>query len=103
MASMVSFVMLPEGEKIDTRVLQEKMKAIQKEREEKLAHILKDRLNRYIKGDKGLYNKINLRFNGSTVQLMESICFRQVAKEIILFCLSEFAMEGKLILLLSNC
>ena len=36
-ASMVSFVMLPKGEQIDTRVLQEKMKAIQKEREEKLA------------------------------------------------------------------
>ena len=79
MASMVSFVMLPEGEQIDTRVLQEKMKAIQKEREEKFAHILKDRLNWYIKGDKGLYNKLNLRFNSSIVQLMESICFRQVA------------------------
>ena len=35
--SMVSFVMFPEGEQINTRVLQEKMKAIQKEREEKLA------------------------------------------------------------------
>ena len=34
-ASMVSFMMLPKGEQIDTRVLQEKMKAIQKEREEK--------------------------------------------------------------------
>ena len=66
-ASMVSFVMFPEGEQINTRVLQEKMNAIQKEREEKLAYILKDRLNRYIKGDKGLYNKLNLRFNGSTV------------------------------------
>ena len=80
-ASMVSFMMLPEGEQIDTKVLQEKMKEIQKEREEKLAQILKDRLNRYIKGDKGLYNKLNLRFNGSIVQLMESICFRQVATD----------------------
>ena len=103
MDSMVSFMMFPKGEQIDTMVLQEKMKAIQKEQEEKLAQILKHHLNWYINGDKGLYNKINLRFNGSTVQLMESICFRQVAKEIILFCLSEFAMEGKLILLLSNC
>ena len=35
-ASMVSFMMLPEGEQIDTRVLQEKMKFVEKERQEKL-------------------------------------------------------------------
>ncbi|CAI9115341.1 OLC1v1016224C3 [Oldenlandia corymbosa var. corymbosa] len=52
MASMASMEIFTEGEEFDTRKLQEKMRVIQKEREEKLAQILKDRLNLYIQGNK---------------------------------------------------
>ncbi|XP_010537262.1 PREDICTED: chaperone protein dnaJ 10 isoform X2 [Tarenaya hassleriana] len=52
MASMASLDIFTEGEQLDTRKLQEKMRAVQKEREEKLAQILKDRLNQYVQGNK---------------------------------------------------
>ncbi|KAK4484022.1 hypothetical protein RD792_011236 [Penstemon davidsonii] len=51
MASMASDV-FSEGEEFDTKKLQEKMRIVQKEREEKLARILKDRLNVYVQGNK---------------------------------------------------
>ncbi|KAL3830574.1 hypothetical protein ACJIZ3_019376 [Penstemon smallii] len=51
MASMASDV-FTEGEEFDTKKLQEKMRTVQKEREEKLARILKDRLNVYVQGNK---------------------------------------------------
>ncbi|XP_047980562.1 chaperone protein dnaJ 10-like [Salvia hispanica] len=52
MASMASMDVFTEGEEFDTKKLQEKMRSIQKEREEKLAGILKDRLNVYVQGNK---------------------------------------------------
>ncbi|KAL0016672.1 hypothetical protein SO802_003741 [Lithocarpus litseifolius] len=47
MASMASQDIFTEGEQFDTKKLQEKMRVVQKEREEKLAQILKDRLKKY--------------------------------------------------------
>ncbi|KAK8638700.1 hypothetical protein V6N13_137111 [Hibiscus sabdariffa] len=52
MASMASLDIFTEGEQFDAKKLQEKMKVVQKEREEKLAQILKDRLNQYVQGNK---------------------------------------------------
>ncbi|KAK8546062.1 hypothetical protein V6N13_067301 [Hibiscus sabdariffa] len=52
MASMASLDIFAEGEQFDAKKLQEKMKVVQKEREEKLAQILKDRLNQYVQGNK---------------------------------------------------
>ncbi|KAE8723639.1 Chaperone protein dnaJ 10 [Hibiscus syriacus] len=52
MASMASLDLFTEGEQFDTKKLQEKMRVVQKEREEKLAQLLKDRLNQYVQGNK---------------------------------------------------
>ncbi|KAJ8440181.1 hypothetical protein Cgig2_023946 [Carnegiea gigantea] len=52
MASMASMDIFTDGEDFDAKKLQEKMKVVQKEREEKLAQILKDRLNQYVNGSK---------------------------------------------------
>ncbi|KAF7139091.1 hypothetical protein RHSIM_Rhsim07G0258500 [Rhododendron simsii] len=52
MASMASLDIFTEGEQFDAKKLQEKMRVVQKEREEKLAEILKDRLNLYVQGNK---------------------------------------------------
>ncbi|KAJ6953189.1 chaperone protein dnaJ 10-like [Populus alba x Populus x berolinensis] len=52
MASMASLDIFTEGEQLDTKKLQEKMRVVQREREEKLAEILKDRLNQYVQGNK---------------------------------------------------
>ncbi|KAK1259173.1 Chaperone protein dnaJ 10 [Acorus gramineus] len=47
MASMAQLDMFTEGEQFDAKILQEKMRVIQKEREEKLAEILKNRLHQF--------------------------------------------------------
>uniref|UniRef100_K7K5P3 J domain-containing protein n=1 Tax=Glycine max TaxID=3847 RepID=K7K5P3_SOYBN len=52
MASMASMDIFTEGEQFDSKKLQEKMRVVQKEREEKLAEILKNRLNQYVQGNK---------------------------------------------------
>ncbi|XP_075521468.1 chaperone protein dnaJ 10-like [Primulina tabacum] len=52
MASMASLDVFAEGEEFDAKKLQDKMRTVQKEREEKLVRILKDRLNLYIQGNK---------------------------------------------------
>ncbi|XP_015879991.2 chaperone protein dnaJ 10 isoform X1 [Ziziphus jujuba] len=52
MASMASLDIFTEGEQFDAKKLQEKMRVVQREREEKLAAILKDRLNQYVQGNK---------------------------------------------------
>lgn len=50
--AMASSEMFSEGDEVDPRTLQEKLKVIQKEREEKLARVLKGFLDQYIQGDK---------------------------------------------------
>ncbi|GLT94583.1 hypothetical protein SLE2022_123160 [Rubroshorea leprosula] len=52
MASMASLDIFNEGEQFDAKKLQERMRVVQKEREEKLAEKLKDRLNQYVQGSK---------------------------------------------------
>lgn len=52
MASMASLDIFTEGEQFDAKKLQEKMRVVQKDREEKLADLLKDRLNQYVQGNK---------------------------------------------------
>ncbi|KAL6982572.1 Chaperone protein dnaJ 10 [Sarracenia purpurea var. burkii] len=52
MASMASMDIFTEGEQFDAKKLQEKMRVVQREREEKLTEILKDRLNLYVQGNK---------------------------------------------------
>nr|CAB3453823.1 unnamed protein product [Digitaria exilis] len=52
MASMASFDGFSEDEQIDAKRLQEQMRVVQKEREEKLAEALKNRLHLYVQGSK---------------------------------------------------
>ncbi|CAN4095513.1 unnamed protein product [Withania somnifera] len=52
MASMASMDIFTEGEDFDTKKLQDKMRVVQREREEKLAETLKGRLNLYVQGNK---------------------------------------------------
>ncbi|GKU98231.1 hypothetical protein SLEP1_g11261 [Rubroshorea leprosula] len=52
MASMASLDIFNEGEQFDAKKLEERMRGVQKEREEKLAETLKDRLNQYVQGSK---------------------------------------------------
>ncbi|XP_074574257.1 chaperone protein dnaJ 10-like [Curcuma longa] len=51
MASMASLDIFIEGEQIDAKKLQETLRTIQKEREEKLADTLKNRLHQYVQGN----------------------------------------------------
>ncbi|KAK4428227.1 Chaperone protein dnaJ 10 [Sesamum alatum] len=52
MASFASLDVFAEGEQFDAKKLQEKLQTVQREREEKLAGILRDRLNLYVQGNK---------------------------------------------------
>uniref|UniRef100_A0A7N0TC26 J domain-containing protein n=1 Tax=Kalanchoe fedtschenkoi TaxID=63787 RepID=A0A7N0TC26_KALFE len=52
MSSMASLDIFTEGEQFDAKKLQEKMRVVQKEREEKLAEHLINRLNLYVQGNK---------------------------------------------------
>ncbi|KAK1416530.1 hypothetical protein QVD17_32321 [Tagetes erecta] len=52
MASMASLDIFTEGEQFDPKRLQDKMRSVQKEREEKLIELLKNRLHDYVQGNK---------------------------------------------------
>ncbi|KAF3331214.1 chaperone protein dnaJ 10-like protein [Carex littledalei] len=52
MASMSFLDVYGDGEQIDSKKLQDKMRAVQKEREEKLAETLKNKLHLYVQGQK---------------------------------------------------
>uniref|UniRef100_A0A0E0M2V9 J domain-containing protein n=1 Tax=Oryza punctata TaxID=4537 RepID=A0A0E0M2V9_ORYPU len=52
MASMASLDIFGDEELIDARMLQERMRVVQREREEKLAETLKNKLHLYVQGNK---------------------------------------------------
>ncbi|KAD2393296.1 hypothetical protein R6Q59_012381 [Mikania micrantha] len=52
MASMASLDIFKDGEPVDAKKLQEKMRILQTQREEKLINLLKNRLHEYVQGHK---------------------------------------------------
>jgi len=91
MASMDSFAMFTQDDHTYIIKLLEKMKLVQKEREEKLALILKDCHNRYVQGDKeGFIQEAkfevqrlnNASYESNILQSIGYIYARQAAKEL---------------------